>query len=257
VPLCSHWQGAVRLFGTTYAISKGMSNQRVFPYDFDCHEDDMGPPSTLPAGPAQPTVANAISTLVSGADGDRTALIGALAFMERAASDQMQIADLVCWFDEYLVRPGHMERPSYAVEYAETRVFIGPTDASLTQIAREHRLAHIVRAARKRVLATLSALLTKQDDRFLYFLTGSGRVWPYRMAPKRMWGVSPRPDDALSDIVLSLFAADILANRRLYEERLSVCEACGRISFRPNSSRRNLCREHEASTFSRLLRIFS
>jgi len=66
-----------------------------------------------------------------------------------------------------------------------------------------------------------------------------------------LWIAKPQQGDPLSDTVLSLFVADFLANRTLYEQNLCVCSACGRLSFRARTMPRTACREHnEPSDYS-------
>jgi hypothetical protein len=48
---------------------------------------------------------------------------------------------------------------------------------------------------------------------------------------RQRWIATPRETDALSDIVLSLFAADILFEPDFYREHLYICETCARVSI--------------------------
>ena len=43
----------------------------------------------------------------------------------------------------------------------------------------------------------------------------------------------------MSDIVLSLFAVDVLAYREFHEQNLCVCDVCGRISYNPRQTSRS------------------
>lgn len=231
--------------------STRMYCQRVFPYDIDNDLSDSDETAssewaTIPMRRVQLDQGK-VATVVSGSDGDRQALIGALELLECAANNSMNVLDFISWFDEYLVKPGYMSRPTRAFECGVGTVYLGTSMAKYQgQDATLHR---ILVAVRQKVSAILSGLLCDPpDERFLTFLLATGRVYNIELKHQRVWRVRGRPDDRLRDIVMSLFASDILANRRIYDQRLSVCNECGRISFRIEKKNRERCALHTPAT---------
>ena len=98
---------------------------------------------------------------------------------------------------------------------------------------------------RWRVIVTLRGLLASPaDDRFLQAAIFAGRV----RRPQSEWLAEPRDTDALSDIVLSLFAIDVLSHREFHEQNLCVCDVCGRISYNPKATSRAGCADHVPAT---------
>ena len=167
-------------------------------------------------------------TLPAGMSNDRRALVGALAFVEGIGIGSMGAREIRNWIDEYLVRAGRMERPTHLTEpMAGTMLLdalVGPTaTASRTQLDR------ILGRARARVVRTLSGLLqTPADESFIEAAKTTGRVQSIEPNGTGLWIARPRRDDALSDIVLGMFAADILSNRSLYDQNVCVCSVCVR-----------------------------
>ncbi|APR79029.1 Hypothetical protein A7982_04376 [Minicystis rosea] len=53
-----------------------------------------------------------------------------------------------------------------------------------------------------------------------------------------------RPGDALSDLILGLFAVDVLSYREFHEQNLCICDVCGRVSYNPATTTRSGCSEH-------------
>jgi hypothetical protein len=99
--------------------------------------------------------------------------------------------------------------------------------------------------ARWQVILTLRGLLsTPADDRFLHAAIFSQRV--KRVAGT--WRASVGDRDSMSDIVLSLFAVDVLAYREFHEQNLCVCDVCGRISYNPRATSRGGCSDHVPAT---------
>jgi hypothetical protein len=203
-------------------------------------------PSSLKGLAMPPPPTNSIPTLLTGADNDRGALIGALAFVEGVGIGAMGPRELKTWIEEYLVRAGRMPRPTQVSEpMAGTLLLdtLGTTGAppSTTKAL----LDRILGRARSRVVFTLRGLISDPpDDRFLETATSTGRVQPLGLGGKTSWIARPQREDSLSDVVLSLFAADILSNRSLYDQNLCVCDTCGRVSFRAKMMSRTGCREH-------------
>lgn len=183
------------------------------------------------------------ATVVSGTDGDRQALIGALELMESSANDSMNVLDFIAWCDEYLVKPGYMRSPTRVFESGVGTVYLGASMAH--HPGQDAMLRRILVVVRQKVSALLRGLLNDPpDERFLSFLVATGRVYSTEFKQQRSWRIRARPDDRLRDIVMSLFASDILSNRHVYDERLSVCNECGRISFRIERKTRERCSVH-------------
>jgi hypothetical protein len=183
-------------------------------------------------------------TLPAGTSNDRGGLIGALAFVEGIGIGSMGAREIRNWIEEYLVRAGRMERPLHLTEpNAGTLLFDALTGPTAT--ASRSQLDRILGRARSRVVRMLQGLLQDPpDESFIEAAKTTGRVQSIEPNGAGMWIAQPRKNDALSDIVLNLFVADILSNRTLYEKNLCVCQTCGRISFRARTMPRTSCREH-------------
>jgi hypothetical protein len=189
---------------------------------------------------------NSIPTLLTGADNDRGALIGALAFVEGVGIGAMGAREIKTWIEEYLVRAGRMQKPTQLTEPMAGTL---PLDTLATPTAppsaTKAMLDRILGRARSRVVVTLRGLITDPvDDTFLETAKTTNRVQPLGVGGKISWIARPQREDSLSDIVVSLFAADILSNRALYDQNLCVCDTCGRVSFRAKMMARTGCREH-------------
>lgn len=187
------------------------------------------------------------TTLPNGTSNDRGGLVGALAFVENIGIGAMGARETRKWIDEYLVRTGRMERPTHLTEPMAGTLLLdaltGP-DASTSR----GQLDRILGRARSRVVRTLQGLVqTPRDEAFIETAISTGRVQSVDPSGNSTWIARPRRDDPLSDIVLSLFVADILSNRALYEQNLCVCSTCGRLSFRARTMPRTACREHNES----------
>jgi hypothetical protein len=63
----------------------------------------------------------------------------------------------------------------------------------------------------------------------------------HREESKR-WVPRPVADDPLSDIVLSLFAADILEHPGEYPRSLRICDACDHVAWAGGAGAELLCR---------------
>lgn len=174
---------------------------------------------------------------LSSAGHDRRALLAALLFVDRPPRSP---AALVSWFDKHLVAPGRMTRPTSVTEGFSQPIELGAASASDTEESSE--LSAVVEAARHRVLVVLRAFMPPtSDERFLAAAIDEGRV---RRSGDTRWEPCPGEWDLLSDIVLSLFAADILSYREFHDAYLCVCKTCLRIDFDPSRSGRTGCPEH-------------
>lgn len=183
------------------------------------------------------------TTLPNGTLNDRGGLVGALAFVENIGIGAMGAREIRKWIDAYLVKVGRMERPTHLTEPMAGTLLLdaltGP-DASKSRA----QLDRILGRARARVVRALQGLLASPpDETFVEIAKDTGRVELVDPTTD-LWIAKPQPGDPLSDIVLSLFVADFLANRPLYEQNLCVCRTCGRLSFRARTMPRTACREH-------------
>jgi hypothetical protein len=187
---------------------------------------------------------NAYPTLPAGTSNDRGALVGALAFVEGIGIGTMGAREVRNWIEEYLVRAGRMERPTQLTEPMAGTLLVDALTGGGATPASKAMLDRILGRARARVVRTLGGLVQDPpDDSFLQTIVSSERV--QSVDPQgSTWIARPRREDSLSDIVLSMFAADILSNRMLYEQNLCVCSSCGRLSFRAKTMPRTHCREH-------------
>jgi hypothetical protein len=173
---------------------------------------------------------------------DRGALLGALTFIEGVSSGWGR-AELAEWFREHLVAPGRMLRPTSVNEPPLRAISIEPPSA--TAEPREDELARLCAAAREKVVLTLRGMIrVPPDDRFLKAAIFADRVQRRRVDDRSVWVARPMESDRLSDVVLSLFAADMLMFRELHESRLCVCDVCGRVSYQPAIATRTGCQDH-------------
>lgn len=188
---------------------------------------------------------------------DRSALIGGLTFVEGA--QQWGERDLVSWFEDYFVAPKRMPAPVAVSDAVIGTIAIGGVNSaspdsgkwlreSGPRSARAAELPKLLAMARSRVVITLRGFISSPvDDRFLQAAIFAERV---RRNPgkKASWIAQPKPADLLSNIVLSLFCADVLMNREFYEQKLCVCDICGRVSFAPELTTRVGCTDHPPNT---------
>lgn len=191
-------------------------------------------------GPATP------GTLTGDVPPERGALVAGLRFIEGVGAGWMR-SDLVTWLNEDLVGPGRMTPVSVVHEAVVGAIALDPaTSAAAERPASLDALPKLLAVARSRVVVTLRAFVsTPPDDRFLQaaiFHERVQRVRGDRVAS--VWVARPTDKDLLSDVVLSLFAADILMHREFHEQSLCVCEPCGRVSFQPATTGRSGCVEH-------------
>lgn len=172
---------------------------------------------------------------------DLPPLHGGVVFLDAMASGRMDLLGLCQWLDEYVVEPGCMLRTASVVEPQAGSVALWSTGEAL-EVARAS-LPRVLHTARERVVSTLSGFVaTPRSDRFVYTSMFTGRV---RREGGR-WEARPEQAAPLSVIVISLFAAAILSDRKLHDRELCVCATCGRVSFHPSPSKRTGCPEHAA-----------
>ncbi len=183
----------------------------------------------------------------------RPLLAAGLAFVDAATADALHARELVAWFSRWLVDPGTMPAPASVHEPGAGMVSLAAVAESRSASgvlaeALETRLGRIVATARVRVGVTLGGLLTTPvDDRFLAAAIFAGRVQRTSGDQGSGWRATPKGTERLSDVVLSLFAADALANREEYEACLCVCGVCSRVAFRPGEVDRTRCPLHDGT----------
>jgi hypothetical protein len=169
--------------------------------------------------------------------------MAALSFVDAPPSSA---AALVGWFDTHLVAPGRMELPTYVAESLCAPILLEPPPPSSSRAIVAERagdVTQIVVVARARVLHALRGFMPPaRDERFLTAAIAAGRV---RCAEgSAVWEPRFRESDFLSDVVLGLFAADILTYREFHDTYLCVCRTCFRIDFDPTTAGRTGCPDH-------------
>jgi hypothetical protein len=153
------------------------------------------------------------------------------------------VGDLEEWFAMYLVEPGFMKRPRCVREPGTAPV---PLDSRVDAVA---SLGDVLSSARLRVIAAVRGLLAPvADDRFLNAAIFGGRVRRAVVAGSPVWVPSPRETDFLGEIVLSLFAADILPDRDFYRAHLCFCDVCDQLAFNGRRPAASLCARHYRHT---------
>ncbi|KYF81587.1 hypothetical protein BE11_24245 [Sorangium cellulosum] len=161
-------------------------------------------------------------------------LAGALQFMQ-VTTRPWEPHELAAWLLEHVVAPGWMRAPRALREP-------GAETVELCGLDERHReVAALTARARERVaLALLDFVAPNPDGGFLRAALYSARVRWTVVGGRSGWLPAPRESDLLSDIVLSLFAAEILSDADLYRSHMTVCTGCGRVAFtqeaRPRSA---------------------
>jgi hypothetical protein len=179
------------------------------------------------------------------ASSHRHALVAALMFLERAHQRSLHVGALDAWFQRHLVGAGWMPWPGQVSERMVGGVALVPGSGSMATPDLAARCELIVQEARALVVITLRGFIAvDSDDRFLSAAIFRDRVQRDSRGMMAGWVPRPRASDPLSEIVLSLFAADILGNRETYDRALGVCRVCGRVAFDPSSLERPRCPAH-------------
>jgi hypothetical protein len=190
----------------------------------------------LPTLPSFPAIAGG---------SERATLLAGLTFIEGATSGWMA-RELLLWFGanaELLGWPG----PPATISDVSVGTLALQRGVRVTaeRVAHPQDLSKLLAMARWQVVVTLRGLLSG-DDRFLKGAIFAGRV--RRDAKASAWLARPREAEPLSDIVISLFAADILAYREFHDQALCVCDVCGRVSYNPKATSRAGCCDHVPGT---------
>ncbi|AUX27611.1 hypothetical protein SOCEGT47_082070 [Sorangium cellulosum] len=152
-------------------------------------------------------------------------LAGALQFMQ-VTTRPWEPHELTAWLHEHVVAPGWMKAPRAVREPgADVVALCGIED-------RRREVAALAERARRRVaLALLDFVAPNPEGGFLRAALYSARVRWSVAVDRAGWLPAPRESDFLSDVVLSLFAAEILSGAELYRSHMTVCAACGRVAF--------------------------
>lgn len=174
----------------------------------------------------------------------------ALAFTEGTRTGWIG-SDLCSWMEEHLVGPRRIDVQDGLVRVVR-EYGIGPVSLTSTaQQARKERVRTasqiplLIAAARDRIVEALRVTVRSGETAFVNAALYAGRVSRERGADGRShWFVYLSEDDALSDQVLALFAADALTSPADYEHDISVCDACGAISFNAGTASRRGCPAH-------------
>jgi len=176
---------------------------------------------------------------------ERGPLLAAVTFIEGVV-DGWSCWELSDWFEQHLVKTGRCARAPSVVHDPEVgSIAIDPrwsdTQPGLVGV---EQLPALLRATRKRVVDTLMRFLPpNDDDAFVVAAMDAKRVERRKVRDQLRWVPCPNESDTLSDVVLSLVAADMLDNRAFYETQLCVCDVCGRVSFDAVTTRTR-CGEH-------------
>jgi hypothetical protein len=175
-------------------------------------------------------------------------IVAALSFVEGTGAGKWGVSDLRLWLDEHLVEPGRMARPSSVREPpAGTSPLSSsrPWEMSSEEMDSVAALPEILALARRRVVSTIEGFLSvRGDDRFLIRAIREGQVVRRRTGKEGAWVLRASTNAMLSDIVLGLFAVEILSDRERMEQSLCVCEDCGRIWVEEDARSRRACYEH-------------
>jgi hypothetical protein len=167
---------------------------------------------------------------------DHRALLAGMTFLEMTLGGQGDLGELRRWLDEHVVS-GRFLAPLDAVREPQAgSVRLDPPSRPGVDLA-----PAVLRMARARVVHELGGLAGSQrDDRFIRAAIHAGRV----RREGAVWRPSPTAADALSDIVLCLFAAAVLSEPQAYQQRFCLCDTCGRVSFDDRPEMRHSCGDH-------------
>lgn len=189
--------------------------------------------------------------------GTRTA---ALAFMNGVSNGWYQ-GDFTDWHARDLrasgrLRPPCHEGPVDFIEPGVGRVSLVDDLSDLPLRARLETMARLflgVVSAHTRVLTALRGLVASHRVDFVQNAYHAGRL--VRTRQELGWYVALGPDDALSECVLALFAADYLNHSEDYLHGMGVCRHCGRIRFGKGLRFRTLCDFHGSQWLAHQQRV--
>jgi hypothetical protein len=179
-------------------------------------------------------------------------IVAALSFIEGTGAGKWGVSELRLWLEEHLIGPGRMARPTSVREPPAGTSLLSasrPWELSREEMDSIAALPDILALARSRVVSTIEGFLSvRGDDRFLIRAIREGRVVRRRTGKDGAWGLRASTNAMLSDVVLGLFAVEILSDRERLERSLCVCEHCGRIWVEEDARSRRACYEHPPRT---------
>jgi hypothetical protein len=187
---------------------------------------ELDPPMSAPASQEMRKSSSVEVRTPPGARG-RPSFVAVSSFVS-ASCGPMQRTDLARWIDESTPSAGVLAAHDGRLRRSVQEPGAGAT--ALHGAGRDEPFGEIVALARDRVLEAARGLVAQPArDGFLVAALVTGRV--RRDSSRGGYTAIPRPGDALSDIVLALLAADVLAHRGDYEANLCVCDVCGAMSL--------------------------
>lgn len=190
----------------------------------------------LPTLPSFPAIAGGT---------ERATLLAGLTYIEGATAGWMT-RDVLLWFGANAELLGWPGPPASITDVALGTLALQPgVRVTAERMAHAQDLPKLLAMARWQVVVTLRGLISG-DDRFLKGAIFAGRV--RRDAKASAWLARPGEHEPLSDIITSLFAADILAYREFHDQTLCVCDVCGRVSYNPKVTGRAGCCDHVPGT---------
>ncbi|WP_437676053.1 hypothetical protein [Sorangium sp. So ce131] len=152
-------------------------------------------------------------------------LAGALDFMQ-VTTRPWEPHELRAWLNHHVLAPGWMKAPRAVREPGAATVALCALDEQ------PEAVAALTARARERVTNVLLDFVAPDPGgRFRRAALYSARVRWCVVGDRSGWLPAPGENDFLSDIVLSLFAAEILSNAEIYQRHMTVCVGCGRVAF--------------------------
>jgi hypothetical protein len=169
----------------------------------------------------------------------RTELLAGLTFIEGASG--WSASDVCDWFTTYALELRRESPPASVMDAVVGTAPLSLSGPPTSRPTRPDQLSRLLAMTRWQVILTLRGLLvTPADDRFLHAAIFSNRV----RRDGGAWRLEAGDGHALSDVVLSLFAVDVLTHREFHEQNLCVCDVCGRVSYNPRATTRAGCTDH-------------
>jgi hypothetical protein len=182
-----------------------------------------------------------IPTILPGFSVPRDSLIGGLKFVEGAATGRLGRATLYFWIEEFAAPIG-ATGPVAVREAMNGAVPLYPRPQGVSALVLDARVDGVIREANTQVIAALSALAgPEKSDDFVRDAVARGRVKQISFGKQPLWAALPCLEDRLSEVVLTLFAADVLSFRDQYRDDFRICDVCQRPSFDARNKRRPLC----------------
>lgn len=170
-------------------------------------------------------------------------LLAGLVFLDGTLSGTWRASDLADWFGEHLVERRLMKRPRVILEPRLPPLLLDPRAETTKE-----DVDHLISRARSRVLDAVRGFAgATAHDGFLNAAIFSSRVQRRKVDNIPRWVPLPHESDFLSDIVLSLMAADVLMDREYYRSHISVCEVCERVALEAHPDRVGRCFQHRGS----------